>query len=304
MPKKSRMIKKQLRVVEKRIALPYRAFLLACAGVLIGYSIVSFIASRDEQRMIPFQGYRDTKQKIIPDNPASVSAILKTPILMYHYVEYVKDKNDTIRQSLNILPPVLEKQIQTFQNDGYTFLTMDELGRLFQEKDVLPEKRIVFTFDDGYKDFYTDVFPILQKYHVKATVYVISGSLGTLNYMTEKDVKEVAASGLVEIGAHTVHHMNLKGKSRKELEKEIMGSKTALETLIGMPVVSFCYPYGAYDEEAKAVVHDSGYTSATITPVSKSRYYDEWSIDRIRPGNFFGKPLLRYIEEQVHKRST
>ena len=48
---------------------------------------------------------------------------LRIPILMYHYIEYVKDQNDTIRRSLAIEPNILDQQIKTLSDSGYTFLT-------------------------------------------------------------------------------------------------------------------------------------------------------------------------------------
>ena len=100
---------------------------------------------------------------------------VKVPILLYHYVEYVKDKGDTIRQSLDIVPRVFEEQIQTLLSDSYTFITMDELADYLDGEQSLPPKPIIITFDDGYRDLRTDVLPILQKYHVKAVAYIVSG---------------------------------------------------------------------------------------------------------------------------------
>lgn len=287
----------------RRYSIPLFVFLFSCFVVGMGQGIVSLSTQKTVQAMQPFGGFDHTNERIIPDHPDTITSVLTTPILMYHYVEYVKDENDTIRQSLDTLPSTLERQIQTFLDHGYTFLTMGELSSVLSKTDILPQKRVVLTFDDGYKDFFTDVLPLLQKYHIKATVYVIGGSIGKLNYMTQADIKEAFATGLVEIGAHTMTHPNLKGKSEQELEKEILGSKQLVEALIESPVVSFCYPYGAYDDRAKAMVATSGFTNATITPIASPRMHDAWSIDRIRPGNFFGTALLNHVNAQIAKRS-
>ena len=77
--------------------------------------------------------------------------------------EYVKDKGDTIRQSLDIVPRVFEEQIQTLLSDSYTFITMDELADYLDGEQSLPPKPIIITFDDGYRDLRTDVLPILPE---------------------------------------------------------------------------------------------------------------------------------------------
>ncbi len=222
----------------------------------------------------------------------------RVPILMYHYVEYVKDSGDTIRKSLNIVPFVFENQIKTLREEGYTFITPSRLASVIDDTEILPSKPIILSFDDGYQDFYDNVFPILQKYNVKAVAYVISGFLDKPNFMYSWQVKELEKSGLVEIGAHTVNHVYLKGVSRSTADYEIKQSKKDLETLIGRPVVSFAYPSGAFDIQAEELVKKAGFVTAVSTvpgiEVSgKNRYF----LYRIRPGNRMGDELLRYLEQ-------
>jgi len=220
----------------------------------------------------------------------------RIPILMYHYVEYVQDRKDTIRISLDILPNIFEEQIITLLDDGYTFLTLRDLGEILDGKGTLPPKPIILTFDDGYRDFYTDVFPILKKHHVKATAYVVPGFLNMPNYMFIDQLQEIAASDLMEIAAHTVHHVWLKGAPPARTETEIMQSKVMLEKFTNKPVVSFAYPFGAFDSQTEALVKKSGFTTAVatipgITQGEENRYY----LFRLRPGGRTGKALLTWL---------
>lgn len=218
------------------------------------------------------------------------------PILLYHYVEIVKDKNDTIRQSLDISPTVFEKQIQTLLTAQYIFLTSGEAAQITLGMMQAPVHSVVLTFDDGYQDFYTDVFPILKKYRVKATAYVVPGFLGKLNYMTAGEVQEIAESGLVEIGAHTMHHRNLKGMAYKYAYEEIWGSKTMLESLTGKPVVSFAYPYGAYDAQAQGIVEKTGFTSGTTTSEGfVTGDQNRFLLPRLRPAARTGEEFISYL---------
>ncbi len=222
---------------------------------------------------------------------------VKVPILVYHYVEFVKDHGDTVRKSLNIIPPIFENQIKTLKEEGYTFIMAADLGLYLDGKKPLPQKPVILTFDDGYEDFYTDVFPILRRHNVVVTSYIISGVLGHKNYMNLQQLKEIALSGLVEIGAHSVHHPNLKALPVETVEKEIFESKQMLENALGIKVVSFAYPYGGYTDEAEKLVEKAGYTNAVGTKGGnivnqKNRYV----LFRIHPGIATGHELIKELK--------
>lgn len=222
---------------------------------------------------------------------------VKVPILLYHYVEYVKDKGDTIRQSLDVVPRVFDEQIHTLLLDSYTFITMDELADYLDGKKSLPPKPIMLTFDDGYRDFYTDVLPILRKYHVKAVAYIVSGFVDKPNFMSTQELREVAASGLVEIAAHSVYHLNLKAIKLELAEKEVGESKTAIETLVGIPVNNFAYPYGDFNQNIIDFVQKAGYRTATsVIPGAMHSEQDRYFISRLRPGARTGKALTDWLE--------
>ncbi len=220
------------------------------------------------------------------------------PILMYHYVEYVKDKGDKTRISLNTTPDTLEQEIKTLKEAGFTFMTAQDLAEVLDGKARLPKKPIVLTFDDGYRDFYTDAYPILKKYQVKATQYVISGFLNHANHLTSSQLLEIAKDGLVEIGAHTVHHVWLKGRSLKDVSNEVFQSREILEKLINKPVISFAYPFGAFDEQAVQIVKDAGFKIATSTiPGIDQKQEYRYFLYRLRPGGRTGQALLNWLSQ-------
>ncbi len=224
--------------------------------------------------------------------------MVHVPILMYHYVEYVKDKGDKTRISLNTTPYNLEQEVKTLKEAGYNFMTAGELAEVLDGKAKLPGKPVVLTFDDGYRDFYTDAYPILKKYHAKATQYVISGFLNNSNHLTTAQLQEIAKDGLVEIGAHTVHHVWLKGRSLKDVSNEVFQSKVVLGKLIGKPIVSFAYPFGAFDEQVVQIVKDSGFKSATSTiPGIDQKQEYRYFLYRLRPGGRIGQSLLDWLNQ-------
>ena len=233
----------------------------------------------------------------VPTPHVSKQTAFRIPILMYHYVEYVQDKGDTIRQSLDITPYTFEQEIKTLADNGYTFLTAKDLGNALDGIYTPPTKSVILTFDDGYRDFYTDAYPILKKYHAKATMYMIAGFVGYRNYMTEAQLKEIAADGLIDIGAHTVHHMSLKQAPIDEVRKELTDGKKMIEDLIHMPVVSFAYPNGSFDDVAIHEVFASGYTTAVTTqPGSEENPTNRFKLFRIRPGGTVGNALIQRME--------
>lgn len=243
-----------------------------------------------ETRRLP----EDIKKEL---QKTSSVATFRVPILLYHYVEYVKDKGDTIRQSLNINPYIFEKQIQTLKDAGYAFITAGDLGKFLDADMPLPRKPIIITFDDGYEDFYTDVLPILKKYNVKATAYIVAGVVGKLNYMSKDEIGKTIESGLVEIGAHSMHHKYLKGISYEEAKFEIEQSKKNLEHEFGVRVISFAYPYGAFDKQAIRLVKDAGFkTAASTVPGIDVSSLNKYFIFRLRPGARTGTELLQYLE--------
>ncbi len=221
------------------------------------------------------------------------------PILMYHYVEFVKDPGDTIRKSLAIIPPLFEQEVITLKKAGFTFMTMAEVAEVINEKVELPQRAVVLTFDDGYRDFYTDVFPILRRNNVKATVYIVNNFLDLPNNLTRQQLLEIGKSGLVDIGAHTMNHSYLAGLSLSTVKFEVEQSKKDLEKLLGTKVTSFAYPYGAFDNQAVEAVKNAGFDTAVTTILGRqATNINRYFLFRIRPGGRIGEPLLNLLQKE------
>ena len=82
--------------------------------------------------------------------------------------------------------------------------------------------------------------------------------------LNQDEIEEMMQSGLVSFGSHTVNHLRLNTISEKELENEIVNSKSALETMLKEKVDTFCYPNGDQSEAANQIVHEH-YTYACTT---------------------------------------
>lgn len=286
-------------------------------GVVILLVVYAFMPHNQTPKQLPEISKNEMK-KIPPDvkkalasqaltasssaeKTASLSATIRVPILMYHYVEYVQDKKDKMRQELDIPPNVFSSQIETMKNAGYTFMTAAQLGQVLDGKMQLPQKPVLITFDDGHWDLDTDVLPILKQYQVKATAYIITGFIGGSDFLSSQQLQDVINSGLVEIGAHTVHHISMKGQTLKTLQYEVDTSKQTLEQQYHLHVVSFAYPYGTFDLQSINVVKADGFSTAVSTiPGVMQNQDNRFFLYRIRPGYRTGQVLLNYLQQSTY----
>ncbi len=230
----------------------------------------------------------------------AVEASIRIPIFLYHYVEYVH--NDPGRQKLNIPPNVLISQIETLKNAGYTFITPDDLESALSRKEKLPQKVVMLTFDDGYMDFYTNVFPILQKEQVKVIFYIVPNFLDRPNFMFTFQLKEVAKSPFVEIGAHTMDHFALAGMHTKKATYEIAQSRKILQEMLHLSINSFAYPYGSFDQTIIQIVKNAGFSNAVSTiPGIVQTQENKYFLYRLRPGYRSGQVLLDYLKQDAFR---
>jgi len=301
--KKSRKVTKK-KAVKKRsprlIIFTIGFIFLMCMGVIAYKTFTSQPHSVVEN---PQTEMKKLPKKIADQlSQAPAAATLRVPILMYHYVEFVQDKSDTMRQLLDIEPPVFEAQMQTLKQAGYTFITAKELGEAIDGKLQLPKNPIVITFDDGHWDLDTVVLPILKKYNIKATAYIIPGFTGGSDFMSEAQIRDVIKSKLVEIGDHTVHHIALKDTSLATDEYEVGESKKMLEDTYHIKVVSFAYPNGEFDEQSVQVVKQDGFSTAVSTiPGIAQDQNNRFFLYRLRPGDRVGEELLSYLSSNAYQ---
>ena len=215
--------------------------------------------------------------------PAGRSAV-RVPILMYHYIRVPPDPaSDRMGWGLSTSPADFRQQMDYLELNGYHPVTLTELRAYLTGKQSLPDKAVVLTFDDGYADIYTEAFPVLKRHRFKAVAYIVSGFVGRTGTNVAPDqVREMDAYG-IEIGAHTVNHVDLT-KSGGSLAYEVRGSKSALEALVGHPVLDFCYPSGRFNAIVIQAVRQAGFESATTTQSGATHTLDDrftWSRVRV-----------------------
>lgn len=198
-------------------------------------------------------------------------------ILMYHMIR--PPVRGAHFNSLRVSPASFSRQVKHLRDAGWTFFTMAEL---LAHKDNLPEKSVAITFDDGYEDNFSNALPVLRKYGAKATLYLVtdrhnkdwslkrksknnSGELMREPKLQDHQIREMIASGLIEIASHTCTHDNLTTISAAQKYHEICASKLEIEQTFGIQCVSFCYPFGLFAPTDLEILREAGYTNATTT---------------------------------------
>ncbi|PIQ89062.1 MAG: polysaccharide deacetylase [Candidatus Omnitrophica bacterium CG11_big_fil_rev_8_21_14_0_20_42_13] len=209
--------------------------------------------------------------------PAKQAYVL--PILMYHKI----DKEESLKTKLAVSPEAFEKQMAFLKRCKYNTVSLKEAVELIKAKKKIPHNTVVITFDDGYENNYTKAYPVLKKYNIPATIFVIVDFIGRPGYFTAEQVKELSGSGLVTIGSHTLEHKVLTQIDDLYLDKEIFYSKKILEVFTKKPVELLCYPLGAFNEKVRQKVIDAGYIAAVATNPGKDYPKDDiYALKRIR----------------------
>lgn len=136
------------------------------------------------------------------------------------------------------------------------------------------QKKIILTFDDCPKHLFDFAIPELQQRNMKAVFYMPTAHIGKYNswdsdegrakveLMNETDLHELNIMGM-EVGAHSHHHIHLKGIEETALRYEVTECKKILESIIGKQVCSFAYPFGSVPKSYRAILSAAGYSYAS-----------------------------------------
>lgn len=210
------------------------------------------------------------------------------PVLMYHSVSTVPDDPYCITAAQ------FEEEMAYLASQGYTALTMEQFYNGLKGSAALPEKPVLITFDDGYADNYDTAWPILARYNLCATFFIIT-EFRDGNYLSWEQIRILKGEGN-DIGSHTLHHEVLSQLSAAEQAAEIRDSKQILEEQLKTEITAFSYPYGKWDDTSLGLLKDAGYTVAFTTNKGKVRAGDDaYQLNRIFVWN--GMKLSQFIEK-------
>jgi len=229
--------------------------------------------------------------------PDGTLRTLKVPILMYHYLSAPPSGSNSVRRDLSVSPEQFEAHLRYLQQEGYSTITLRDLSLALQRGYPLPERPIVLTFDDGYRDAYDNAFPLLRRYGFVGTFFVITGFVdeGRSEYLTWDQIVEMDAAGM-DMEAHGHTHPDLRNRSQDYLIWQILGAKEALEQHLSREVHFFCYPSGKYDAQVIQVLQALHYWGAVTTAPGVDHSSDRmFELQRVRVHGYYGAEHLASV---------
>jgi len=226
-------------------------------------------------------------------------------ILMYHIVDEPKA---SIEEKYCCAPERFDEQMRYLRAGGHRLLGLDELADRIDRGEPFEEGSVAVTFDDGFEATVHNALPVLARYKVPATMFLLSDRFGGSNDWMEgrgfprrriashADALELLEAG-VTIGSHTRTHVRLPDAGDAQVDDEIGGSKLALERRIGVPVHHFAYPFGEFDDRAREAARRAGYRTACSTRSGFNRLdADRFALRRIE---VFGSDSLAAFRRKL-----
>jgi peptidoglycan/xylan/chitin deacetylase (PgdA/CDA1 family) len=183
------------------------------------------------------------------------------PVLTYHRVHTMPAVGQL---DLIVDPANFAAELKAMHDAGYHAVSQAQLFRALYDGKPLPSKPVLISVDDGYVDDVRTILPDLERWHMVATFFVITGRMTEPGFLDASQIRELDRAGM-DVGDHTAHHVDLRLLTPSELQAETAGSRKTLEKVLGHPVYFFAYPFGYFDDRVVQAVHDAGFTMAYTT---------------------------------------
>jgi peptidoglycan/xylan/chitin deacetylase (PgdA/CDA1 family) len=202
------------------------------------------------------------------------------PVLLYHSVPRAHEDSDRLSVPYELFCSQMDAVVASRRIP----VSVSQLADGLRGRTRLPERPVAITFDDGFANTLRAVEAIRER-RLFATVYLTTGARASA-----LGREQIEALGRrpdhVEIGAHSVSHRYLDELERAEAWAEVANSKRHLERLLGSPIRSFAYPYGAHSSLARELVVAAGFQSAVAVKNALSHSGDDpfaiarWTVGR------------------------
>jgi peptidoglycan/xylan/chitin deacetylase (PgdA/CDA1 family) len=215
---------------------------------------------------------------------------------MYHSISEEEERGVSSYYRINTSPKVFAGHMEYLYENSFQVIELSTAVNYLIFPGVVSDKMVVLTFDDGYRDFLTQAFPILKTYRFPATVFLPTSYIGSSlrlrgkEHLSWNEVRELFGEGIT-FGSHTVTHLQLQGSKRLENAYELVRSKQEIEDNIGGSVQCFSYPY-AFPEENKEfktrlrdILEACGYTCGVTTIIGRAKEGDDVFFAKRIPAN-------------------
>ena len=212
--------------------------------------------------------------------PAVALAARGVPVFTYHKVDW-RIPPDPIGGALTITPRQFASQLATLAVHHLRTISAGELVASLRHG-RLPERAVVLTFDDGYKDDVTQALPLLRRYHDKATFYLISGTIDSPRHLTWADVRTLRDAGM-EIGAHGAEHVDLRDLTAPGQAAQVRDCMLSLMRWANVDPATYAYPSGRFNATTLSVMRRAHVAAAfTMQPGYVRDLSDPYRLPRIR----------------------
>lgn len=221
----------------------------------------------------------------------------KVTILSYHEIA---DPADALIPQYAVTPTMFVRQMDWLRNNGFRFVTVDDILADKAGIRPLPDKAVLITFDDGYRSVYDFAWPILKAWRIPSVVAVVGSweeDTGNVDFdgksitrdklLTWAELREMSDTGLVEIGSHTFDlHRGIQGNPqgnmepaattrrwledhktyedeatyRRRVEADLVRSRDVIRQHIGHAPRVIAWPYGNYNDTLRELADKHGLT--------------------------------------------
>jgi hypothetical protein len=173
------------------------------------------------------------------------------PVLMYHKVTDIGAGDDLTVNTVD-----LERQFRYLNSKGYNSIFLSDLVSYLHENKALPPMPVLLTFDDGYQNNYTLLYPLLKQYKLKGNIFLVAGFIQSpqdavaskSDFLHIDDIKNMS-SHTVQFGLHSYDHKNYNNLTISEIEEDIRSCRNRLNDLNIPYQPCLAYTYGSFPKK-------------------------------------------------------
>jgi peptidoglycan/xylan/chitin deacetylase (PgdA/CDA1 family) len=197
--------------------------------------------------------------------PTLAAPAFSAPILAYHRFDARQAGPTTVRDSTFL------DQLNWLEQRQYVITPLRTLVDQLDGRAPPPSApEAAITVDDGHVSVFTDLFPVIRQRRIPVTLFIYPSAISNAPYaMTWAQLREMQASGLVDVQSHTYWHPNFRTEKKRRppadyqafVAQQLAKSRSVLEARLGRPVTMLAWPYGIVDPELEAAARRAGYVA-------------------------------------------